>query len=302
MTQGLAAALRGAALAVACAFVVLLSAAVAVAEPGLWVARSPQATIYLFGTIHVLKKDQIWKSPAIAQALAQSAEIWLELPDLDNTGESQAVVARLGTDPAHPLSTKLSRAELAHLDATAASLGLRGGERALEPMRPWLAAIALEEAVLVAAGYDPASGVERALLQEAKAARKPVHGFETLEQQMRYLAGMSPMLELQFLDSTLREADQGPTTLAALIAAWLAGDDAAISRIMVDEIRLPFPELYRTLLVERNERWAQSVAGMLKAPGIRFIAVGAAHLAGPDSVQAALERRGIRVTRLTSPR
>ena len=78
------------------------------------------------------------------------------------------------------------------------------------------------------------------------------------------------------------------------------GDEAAITHIMVDEVKRPFPNLYRTLLVDRNVAWAGAIAKMLQGSGVKFIAVGAAHLAGPDSVQAALERQGVAVERVAA--
>lgn len=270
------------------------------AEPGLWVAKGPQATIYLFGTIHVLRPNQNWRTPAIANALAASEELWLELPDPGNAQEAQALMAQLGFDREHPLSSKLTSSDLARLDAAAKAIGMAGGETALEPMRPWLAAVALEDGIIARAGYDPGSGVEQLLLRDAVAAGKSIHGFETMGQQMRFFADMSPALEREMLENTLQDFDQGPAKLDALIDAWLKGDDEAITRSMVDEVKKPFPALYRVLLVDRNEAWADAIVAMLKRPGTRFIAVGAAHLSGSESVQTALERRGIHVARIGS--
>jgi len=278
----------------------LCSGAPARAEPGLWIVHGPKATIYLFGTIHVLHQNQVWETPEITRAFAASQELWLEVPDPDNVQAVQPLIAQLGADPQHPLSTKLAPPELAHLDAVAKSVGMREGERTLDPMRPWLAAVALEDALLVHAGYDPHSGVEPALLRDAQAAAKPVRGFETLEQQMRFFADMPPAVELQLLENTLQDFDQGASKLDAMVNAWIKGDDAAITRTTVDEIKKPFPELYRTIVVQRNEAWAEAIAQMLNGSGVTFIAVGAAHLAGPDSVQNALARRGVRVDRVAA--
>ena len=292
---------RLAALAAVAAGVILLAPpAPARADPALWVAKGPKATVYLFGTIHVLRQNQAWETPAIAKAFAASQELWLEVPDPDNVKAVQDLIAQLGADPTHPLSTKLSPSELARLDAAAKSAGMREGEKALDPMRPWLAAVALEDSIVVHAGYDPHSGVEPRLLHDAAAAGKSVHGFETLEQQMRFLADLPPPVELELLADTLTDFDQGAEKLNALVDAWMSGNDAAIAHATIDEMRGPFPELYRTILVDRNEAWAGTIAQMLAGSGVTFIAVGAAHLAGPDSVQTVLARRGVRVERVRS--
>ena len=57
-------------------------------------------------------------------------------------------------------------------------------------------------------------------------------------------------------------------------------------------------EFYQTLLVKRNANWAGQIDTMMDGEGVIFIAVGAAHLAGDDSVQALLEQRGYTVERV----
>ena len=112
---------------------------------------------------------------------------------------------------------------------------------------------------------------------------------------MHFFADMPPQLQQDVLENTLDEFDQGIPKLNAIVAAWMKGDQKTITRLIVDELRKPLPDLYRTLIVTRNEHWAESIAGMLKGSGVRFIAVGAGHLAGPDSVQEKLSTRGIEV-------
>ncbi len=273
----------------------------AVAEPGLWVAKGPHATVYLFGTIHLLKKNQVWESRVIAEALASSQELWLEVPDPDDQAEARKLTAQLGYDPQHPLSSKLSPPDLARLDVVAKSLGVKEGEKAFEPMRPWFVSVALEGALVAHAGYDPNRGVEQLLLHDESIVGKPILGFETFAQQMHFFGDMSTPLEIELLKNTLQDFSKGTTQLDALVDAWLNGDEAAITRIMIDEVKHPFPDLYRKILVDRNTAWAGAISKMLQGSGVKFVAVGAAHLAGSDSVQAALERRGIAVERIGSP-
>jgi len=52
------------------------------------------------------------------------------------------------------------------------------------------------------------------------------------------------------------------------------------------------------LLTDRNARWAAQLDDRMDRPGAVFVAVGAGHLAGADSVQRMLSGRGFTVTRL----
>lgn len=58
------------------------------------------------------------------------------------------------------------------------------------------------------------------------------------------------------------------------------------------------PETARILLTERNVRWAAELKDRLSRPGVVFVAVGAGHLTGENSVQNLLTKHGIKVERV----
>lgn len=275
----------------------LFASAAAWAKPALWVVKDADTTIYLFGTVHLLPNDTDWRYPALDQALAASDSLTIELTD-DDPVRMQALVLQYGLDPAHPLSDKLSATENATLAKAAQTVGVPGGVNTLQMMRPWLAGLTLAVAPLLKAGMDPAHGVDKLLKAQMLAAGKPVDGLETAEQQIRFLADLPADVELEFLRSTLRDVDKSRAELTTLIDAWKNGDVATIARIEDEDLAQHAPELYQRLLVQRNQAWATKITAMLQKPGTVFIAVGAAHLAGPDSVQAQLETRGTSVKRL----
>ena len=272
----------------------LLVCVPALAKPALWVVKDADTTIYLFGTVHLMPKDADWHYPALDHALGDSSTLYIEVTD-DDPASMAALVLRHGMDPGHPLSSQLSPSEAHRLSLLANKTGVPGGMQTLNMMRPWMAALTLAVTPLLKAGLDPEQGVDKQLKASMLGAGKPVLGLETAEQQIRFLADMPRAVELALLRSTMRDADQGPIKLTALIDAWKAGDADTIARIGNDDIRKLEPRLYQLLLVQRNEAWATKIATMLQQPGSVFIAVGAAHLAGPDSVQAHLEQLGLPV-------
>jgi hypothetical protein len=275
----------------------LLLPAAAIATPALWVVKDADTTIYLFGTVHLLPRDASWHDAALDRAMADSRTLYIELTD-DDPANMAALVLRYGMDATHPLSSQLSQSEAHRLDLLAKKLGVPGGMQTLNVMRPWLAALTLAVTPLLKAGLDPEHGVDKQLKAQMSAAGKPVLGLETAEQQIRFLADMPRSVELALLRSTMRDADKGSILLTELIDAWKAGDVDAIARIGNDDMRQREPKLYQLLLVQRNQAWATKIATMLQQPGTVFIAVGAAHLAGPDSVQAQLKQMGLPVERL----
>lgn len=267
------------------------------AHPALWAVSDADTTIYLFGTVHLLPHDTDWHFPALDKALADSRSLYVEITD-DDPAHMSTLVLRYGIDTAHPLSQQLSPFDRGRLERAARLADVPGGMAALNLMRPWLAALTLTVAPLVKAGLDPKLGVDKQLRTAMERNGKPVHALETAEQQVRFLADMPTALQLGLLRSTLRDTERADVDLRQLIGAWKAGDDDAIARLENSQLKRQEPRLYQRLLVERNAAWAQRIKAMLDQPGTVFIAVGAAHLAGPDSVQAQLKKMDIKTARL----
>src|SRR5205085_9521678 len=167
----------------------------------------------------------------------------------------------------------------------------------LEPLRPWLAAVVLAMSPIQKAGYDPEAGVERVLAAQATAEGDKIRGFETAEEQLHLFADLSDEEQLQFLVGTLDELEKGVELLDRLAKAWINGDVDTIGRLSIDEMKTEAPTVYDKLIVRRNIAWTKKIEEMLKGSGVQQIAVGAAHLAGPDSLQAQLAKRGIKVER-----
>lgn len=275
----------------------LLLPSTASADPALWLVKDADTTIYLFGTVHLLPNDTGWRSPTLDKALASSQTLYIELTD-DDQANMAALVLQHGIDVAHPLNTLLSSSETLRLGIVANKAGVPGGAQMLNVMRPWLASLTLATAPLLKAGLDPEHGVDKQLKSQMAAAGKPVLGLETAEQQIRLLADMPQSVQLQLLRSTLREFDNVSIELTKLIDAWKTGDVATIARLEDEEMRQTQPQLYERLLVQRNQRWAATINDLLQhRQGTIFVAVGAAHLAGPDSVQAQLHKLGVEAER-----
>lgn len=305
-----------------CVFLVLLLASAgAFADPALWVTRSRGATIYLFGTIHVLPNDVKWHYPALDQALAASDSLYVEEDD-GSRAKIKALILKYGTSDTdraaranifdgkgiypqadyvwkwHTLSRALDPTDRERLRIAAEHSGLPDGVETLDSMRPWLAALTLSVAATSRSGYEPQFGVDTALERAFRAQGKPIHSFETTHDQIAFFAEIPPDLQLDLLRSVLENHARGSTQVSTLVGDWLAGDVTAIAAAVNGGMREHEPDLYQVLLVNRNRNWAGQIEALLKQHGTMFVAVGAGHLAGPDSIQAHLAKLGIRTERV----
>lgn len=263
--------------------------------PALWLIQDDDSRIWLFGTVHVLRPNTPWGTAKVDQALAEADKLVLEITNADDQAAAAPIIQQYGVSPARPLSSLLTAEEIAELDAAAKALGASAAQ--LDPLRPWLAGLTISVAPIIAAGYDPQSGVEIVLRSRAQADGKPVEGLETLEGQIQMLAGLSEDTQLAFLRSAIRDYEEATVVLDGLVTAWSNGDVPGIETMAVARMQDESEELYEALLVRRNRDWADQIQTMLAGSGDIFIAVGSAHLAGDDSVQEILEDRGVRVVR-----
>jgi uncharacterized protein YbaP (TraB family) len=265
------------------------------ADPALWVVKDADTTIYLFGTVHMLKPGLSWFDEGVKSAFDASNELVLELVMPDQP-EMQALVSELGMSPTGPsLPDQLPPAEAAKFRAALPEMGLAPG--ALDRAEPWLAATMLSAAPLRQLGYDEKDGAEAVLTAAAKSAGKPVTGLETAREQLGYFDGLPLAAQRALLIDTIDDLPKAGETIGRMVALWSAGDADGLARMMNEDLSRA-PELADALLAKRNARWAGWLAERMKRPGTVFVAVGAGHLAGKGGVQGELARRGLKVERV----
>ena len=273
----------------------LFGAAPAQAQPAMWVIKDNDSTIYLIGTIHLLRHETDWDATKVKKAVAESTQLWLEATDIDDPAAMAPVIAQYGMDTEHPLSSKLNPTQKQKLASVAETYGLP--LETFESMKPWMAAMLLTVLPLQKAGFDPNAGVDLLLKSWATKEGDQIFGFETAAQQIRFFADLSEADQIAFLEEQMTEVEKGMGELEKLAKAWMDGDMETIGQLLNTEVKKQSPALYQKLLVQRNIAWAEKIEKILKGSGVQQIAVGAAHLAGSDSLQVQLAKRGIKVER-----
>lgn len=264
--------------------------------PALWRIADEDTTIWLFGTIHVLPAGFEWRSERIDAAIAASDELVIETVLSGDTSESAMLLMRLGVAPNLPPIAERIPAE--HREQLAAMIA-RGPfpESFLNGLETWAASLMLVGVTLNDLGLDPENGVEEQLEIAFRVANKPISGFETPAQQLGYFDQLPEDAQRHFLTTVIDTPDDIRAEFDAMLEAWVHGDEAAIAATFDDE--LSYSEVLReALLGRRNADWARQIAARLDQPGTVFVAVGAGHLVGRDSVQDFLAEQGIRTQRV----
>jgi uncharacterized protein YbaP (TraB family) len=265
------------------------------ADPAIWVVKDKDTTIYLFGTFHALKPNLDWFDGRVKTAFDASDQVVLEL-NMPEPAEAQKIVMPLATDPSgKKLSDKIPEAKRAAYTAGMTKLGLPPA--AVEQYDPWFVSIMLSQMAMQKAGFSAEDGTEAQLTKAAKAAGKRLSGFETMTQQLGYFDTLPEAAQIVFLMSSIEEAAEFDSKLNEMLGYWSKGEDVKLGEMLNEDLK-DSRALYNVLLKNRNERWATVIADRMKQPGTVFVAVGAGHLAGPDSVQHQLARYGLKATRV----
>lgn len=264
------------------------------ADPALWVVRDDDTTIYLFGTVHILKPGMTWFDEAVKQGFDASDELVVEMIKPD-PAEMARIVTDLAIDKSGvPLRDKLTAEDRADYEAVLTRLNLPVAT--FDPLEPWFASVNLSLIPLMRNGYATDQGVEDELLAQAKARAIEVTGLETPEQQLGFFDNLPEEVQIRFLNFTVDTIDEAADGMERMVAEWANANVDALGELM--NAGLEDRILYEALLVNRNISWAEWVGRRMDRPGTVFLAVGAGHLAGESSLQALLEQKGLVVERI----
>ncbi|WP_133365248.1 TraB/GumN family protein [Qipengyuania sediminis] len=265
------------------------------AGPALWRFGDADTTIYLFGTVHALPKDTEWYRGPVAAAVASSRTLVTEIPMGSlNTPEVQKVfLAAAALPEGQSLRALLTAEQRAAYEAALGKLALPVS--AFDRFEPWFAALMLATVPILKAGYTPEAGVEMAVEAKLSADVKR-QSLETVEEQLELFDGLPQAAQIAYMMSLVEDLDRTVPSMNAMVAVWAKGDAEELAQLMNEE--LDDPALADRLLYARNRNWAEWLAKALAEPGTMFVAVGAGHLAGENSVQDYLGKRGLTVTRV----
>ena len=137
-----------------------------------------------------------------------------------------------------------------------------------------------------------------AIIRRAQEAGKPLHGLETIDEQLEVFEGLPLEDQVALLRDAVEQFAGIDALHAALLAAYKRQDLAALLAIseaeMADADQRLAREFQRRLIVDRNRRMAERMEPYLEQ-GAAFVAVGALHLPGEQGLISLLRQRGYSV-------
>jgi uncharacterized protein YbaP (TraB family) len=259
-----------------------------------WSIKGQSNTVYLLGSIHVLKSADHDLPQEALRAYAAAGSLVMEI-DLNEASPDRLMAKGFGGEAlpeGQTLASALGPETYAMLEAHLKPLGLAAG--VFDQMQPWFVAITLEQLEIARLGFDPESGVEAQFTRRAQADHKPIIALETMEEQLGLFSHMPMEQQRRFLLYCLEDAEDSAQVMDDIVRAWQRGDTALLERLLGEGME-KFPDLYKVLTTDRNRKWLPRVETMLHDKQDYLIIVGALHLVGKDGVVALLERDGYKV-------
>lgn len=273
-------------------------------KPAMWKLSDKDTTIHVFGTFHVLPEGFRWRTATFDKVMAEAKEVVFESRDEEPSGEDGAVSAEeqryIDMIASHsgtvPLSQRISEGNRAKLKRLFRLAGILPSDMELVP--PVVAMFTIDAINSEAEGSLEAFGVETVIEKEFRGSGRPVSAIEDPVAVMESLLALDESQIAAMIDAGLDNWDG--CTLAdpyeidwSMQQNWARGEVAAADIKAMDDN--PFEKaFYEAIIVNRNRAWADWLTARMKQPGNLLLAVGAAHMEGPDSVLLMLEKRGIK--------
>jgi uncharacterized protein YbaP (TraB family) len=267
----------------------------AAAHHTFWSVRGAHNTVYLLGSVHVLKPEDSALPAEVQLAYTQSKTLVLEvnLNDLSSAAMLGASIqyASLpeGQTLADALGPELYRSFVSHANALGVDPDVLTG------FQPWFAALMLDDAQMAKLGFAASAGVDEQLATRAQSDNKPLIGLETVEDQFSVFSQLSPDEQRRYVRFSLASLDSAAADIEATVSAWRQGDSGALEKLLEEDFK-DFPDLRRRLTIDRNQRWLEKILPMLNAGEDYLVVVGALHLVGSGGLVDLLQKRGFQVT------
>lgn len=258
-----------------------------ITRPFFWVAEKDGQRVHLLGTFHIgvdptRLPSVVWDAFRASKTLAVETNVLdPSLLTIAQRSDGKTLKDELGDEYWKKLSDLI-------------------GANLVEGMKEMTATAA---STVVQVKYLPQTQpMDLAFVFEAKKASKDVI---YLEEPALQIALLGKWMDGRMLKAMLDDAGQLEAKTRELLSAYVSGDGDAMVRLSLDKESwsktgrpdAEFDQMMEEMLVARNRSWIAAIE-QLAADGGGFVAVGAAHLVGPDSVVAMLEARGYKLTRI----
>lgn len=249
---------------------------------------------YLFGTIHLIPKEDLVFSEHVVSVLGAVDYIVFEIDmkEMTNMRTQLGLLTKSMMPGGLTLANLLSDEDYAFVRSAFEQGGLPWSM--VERLKPMFSASMLSDGDKnPVVGNARLTSVEMEIWKMAKKRKLPSAGLETAAYQMSVFDSIPYEVQARLLVETLRGGQVGADDFASLVSMYKQQDIDAMQRTISDSGQAA--ALYEdVLLFRRNRNWIPVMRDIMRRQPA-FFAVGAGHLGGPSGVIALLRMEGFRV-------
>jgi len=284
-------------LPVALVFIVLFTASSVGAESSVWVASSSKAKVYLAGSFHMLRASDYPLPDEFLRAYKDSRKIIFEIPPGET--ESPEYMGKFLSVAIYNDGTTLKE----HITMAAYAKAESFCKERNYPLeqyqlfKPAFLVMTLTVSEMNKIGVDSSKGIDSFFKENAIQDGKATGSLETVDQQISLLSSTDASLGSDQIIESIEELKKIEGILGELLAVWRKGDETKMEELYIKDLKL-YPQLYQTLMVDRNNKWVRNIESYLNGSGNTMVVVGAAHLVGVDGLVNLLRKRGYKVVKL----
>jgi len=276
---------------------ILFTASGVQAGSSVWAVSSSKATVYLAGSFHMLRASDYPLPAEFFTAYQDSRKIIFEVPPGEMEGPEymgkflNVAIYNDGTT----LKEHITSEAYAKAESFCRERNYPMAQYQL--FKPTFFVMTLTALEMNKIGADPKKGVDYFFKDKAVEDGKATGSLETVDQQISILTSIDAGVGSDQILEAIDELGNIEAMLGEHLAAWRKGDEAKMEELYIKGLKR-YPKLYQALIVERNNKWVRDIESYLNGSRNAMVVVGAAHLAGADSVVNLLRKRGYKAVKL----
>lgn len=243
---------------------------------------------YLFGTFHLLCKDDIQFSANLKTAIQNTSFVFMELkmddPEMLNNSLPFLVMKNNITLKDIASATDYEKLNSFFNDSLHIPLMM------MQSVKPFFLEAMLYPKML---SCPTPSGVEEELLKIIKADKKQIRGLETIQFQAGIFDSIPYKDQISELIKSIRQMDSSKAEFQTMVSIYKKQQLDILNDITAKEEGIT-KQYNQILLVDRNKNWVNILKQQMPVQSV-FVAVGAAHLGGASGLLNLLKSQGFKV-------
>lgn len=254
---------------------------------------------FLFGTIHIIKKEDFFLPEGTLGAIEDSEKMVFEInmEDMSDMSMAMSLLQKAFMDDNLTLKDLLSEEEyeLVNNHFKKTGIPLMFFER-IKPM--FLTVFASGDMDPMGMKTGKIKSYEMEFMEIAKDSKMPMGGLETIDFQMSVFDSIPYEAQAKMLVESIETGDTGTDQFKEMVDVYKRQDLNAMQEMFAQE-EGGLDGYDDILIVGRNKNWIPHMKDMMVAQPT-FFAVGAGHLGGKYGVIRLLEDEGYKMTPMLS--